>query len=101
MIRAQEEANREQQEIIGRLQDDIKLLKRALFGNRRERFTADDPDQLYLFASNGDSHEDPENSKNEADDKDESNSKRTSRGRKVRIFPEFFPRQRHLIFSAL
>ena len=30
----------EQQEMLDRLQDDMKLLKRALYGNRRERFTA-------------------------------------------------------------
>jgi len=90
----------EQQEIIDRLQDDMKLLKRALFGNRRERFTADDPDQLYLFGgattpnqddSGQDAHE-PEADELEEDVKPP--PKRRSRGRGRRVFPEFFARER-------
>ena len=95
----------EQLEIIGRLQDDMKLLKRALFGNRRERFTADDPDQLYLFG--GDAASNQDDSGQEADEPEEDEPeeeanpprKRRSRGRGRRVFPEFFARERkeHLL----
>ncbi len=46
-----EETITEQAQTIERLQEDNKLLLRALFGSRRERFTADDPEQLLLFAA--------------------------------------------------
>jgi len=85
----------EQQEIIDRLQDDMKLLKRALFGNRRERFTADDPGQLYLFG--GEAALNQDDSDQAGDDSAEgvkSPSKRRSRGRGRRVFPEFFARER-------
>jgi len=98
----------EQLEIIGRLQDDMKLLKRALFGNRRERFMADDPDQLYLFGGDAASNQDDagqeadEPANGPADEPEEEVKpprKRRSRGRGRRVFPEFFARERkeHLL----
>jgi len=99
----------EQQVIIDRLQDDMKLLKRALYGNRRERFTADDPGQMYLFASEGESNEGESNEaespqqdageeikdaeENGSDDDTSPREKRVP-GRGRRVFPEFLPRER-------
>ncbi len=64
LILQQAEINQQQaivitelQEMLARLQDDMKLLKRALYGNRRERFTADAPGQTYLFAGEAESNE--------------------------------------------
>ena len=39
----------EQQETIEQLTADVKLLKRQLYGNRRERFVDETPGQQYLF----------------------------------------------------
>lgn len=77
----------DQQQTIENLVADNALLKRALFGCRRERFT-DDPAQTFLFDTTPDSAE--------GDDEDEQpkqRKKRTSKGRQVRVFPEFLPRE--------
>jgi len=82
----------EQAETIARLQDDNKLLQRALFGPRRERFTADDPKQLLLFAAatlepaaSGDSEP--------GQDEPQPPKKRRGKGRQRRVFSEFLPRE--------
>ncbi len=94
----------EQQVIIDRLQDDMKLLKRALFGNRRERFTTDAPGQTYLFASETESTEaespqegagqEPEDGEASSSDDDTSPGKKRSPGRNRRVFPAFLARER-------
>lgn len=94
----------EQQETLDRLQDDMKLLKRALFGNRRERFTADDPGQMYLFAGETESMETElteegagqefKGGEENGSDGDTSSSEKRLRGRGRRVFPEFLPRER-------
>ena len=81
----------EQQATIDRLVADLALLKRSLFGSRRERYL-DDPLQGVLFesvelpedtqAAPAEGHEQPA----------ESQSRRTSRGRGRRVFPDFLPR---------
>jgi hypothetical protein len=77
----------DQQQTIENLAADNALLKRSLFGCRRERFT-DDPAQTLLF--------DPTSDSPEPDDEDEQpkkKEKRTSKGRQPRVFPEFLPRE--------
>jgi transposase len=77
----------DQQQTIENLAADNALLKRSLFGSRRERFT-DDPAQTLLF--------DPTSDSPEPDDEDEQPKKkeqRTSKGRQPRVFPEFLPRE--------
>jgi transposase len=81
----------EQQATIDRLSTDMALLKRALFGSRRERFRGDDPNQQYLF----DSEElQAETAKPESPgDDQEARPRRTSNGRGRRVFPESLPRK--------
>lgn len=76
----------EQQATIDRLQADLALLKRSLFGSRRERYV-DDPRQGLLFESS-----ELEAEKRQEDADDESRARRTNRGRSRRVFPEFLPR---------
>jgi transposase len=83
----------EQEQTIESLAADNALLKRSLFGSRRERFT-DDPAQTLLFeATTLDSP--PPDDKNEQPP--EEKKKRTSKGRQPRVFPDLLPReeQRH------
>ena len=74
----------DQQQTIENLAADNALLKRSLFGNRRERFT-DDPAQTLLFDATPEPDEEDEQPKNK--------KKRTSKGRQPRVFPEFLPRE--------
>jgi transposase len=81
-----------QQETIDQLAADNRLLKRSLFGSRRERY--EDPGQGLLF--------DLKSLKpDRADDRSDKTSlesngpqqKRTSKGRQRRVFPDFLPRE--------
>ena len=81
----------DQQQTIESLAADNALLKRSLFGCRRERYT--DPAQTLLFdATTSDSAEPDE-------ENEQPKKKRTSKGRQRRVFPEFLPReeQRHYL----
>ena len=84
----------EQEQTIENLAADNVLLKRSLFGSRRERF-ADDPTQTLLFETHSpdspqpDSQQPDEVREPPAEDK----KKRTSKGRQPRVFPEFLPRE--------
>ncbi len=80
----------EQQATIDRLSADMALLKRALFGSRRERFR-DDPDQQYLFESEEVKAEETSPAPNTEEEK--APSSRTSKGRRRRVFPESLPRK--------
>jgi len=80
----------EQQATIDRLSADMALLKRALFGSRRERFR-DDPDQQYLFESEEVKAEETSPAPNMEEEK--APSSRTSKGRRRRVFPESLPRK--------
>lgn len=80
----------EQQATIDRLSADMALLKRALFGSRRERFR-DDPDQQYLFESEEVKTEETAPTANT--EEEETKSRRTSKGRRRRVFPESLPRK--------
>jgi transposase len=75
------------EQTIEHLLADNKLLKRSLFGSRRERY--DDPAQALLFdpASLAPPDEPP------AADAPQPKKKRTSKGRRPRVFPEFLPRE--------
>ncbi len=84
----------EQQMTIDRLVADLALLKRSLFGSRRERYL-DDPRQGVLF----DATQLEESNKPAAQDdgqEPEPNAKprprRSSKGRGRRVFPDFLPR---------
>jgi transposase len=84
----------EQEQTIENLVADNALLKRAMFGSRRERFV-DDPTQKLLFDSA------PLNSapSEGAQEQPPPEKKRTSKGRQARVFPDFLPReeQRHYL----
>ncbi len=82
----------EQAQTIERLQEDNKLLLRALFGSRRERFTADDPEQLLLFAAATLEPAASDDSEEEQD-KPQPPKKRRGKGRQKRVFSEFLPRE--------
>ncbi|MBN2255832.1 MAG: hypothetical protein JW736_08995, partial [Deltaproteobacteria bacterium] len=88
----QDQTIEEQQTTIDRLHADLKLLKRTVFGSRRERYV-DDPQQGFLFDTTEVGGAKKENS---ADQETEQPSipkrRRTSKGRGRRVFPEFFPR---------
>ncbi len=83
----------EQQALLKALQKDVALLKRSLFGHRRERF--EDPNQRLLFdfaelvESDSESHQDASD-----EDEEEENPKPRSRrrGRVRRVIPECLPR---------
>lgn len=79
----------EQEQTIEQLAADNALLKRSLFGSRRERF-ADDPAQKLLFDSTPRDSSQPD----EANVQPPKPKKtRTSKGRQPRVFPDFLPRE--------
>lgn len=84
----------DQQQTIDNLSADNALLKRSLFGSRRERYT-DNPAQGFLFDTTpaDPSELDAEGEKNEKEKK-----KRTSKGRQRRVFPEFLPREEQRLY---
>ena len=79
----------EQEQTIENLAADNVLLKRAMFGSRRERFV-DDPTQKLLFASTPLDAAQPDA---EPEQSPEVKKKRTSKGRQARVFPDFLPRE--------
>ena len=78
----------DQQQTIENLAADNALLKRSLFGCRRERFT-DDPAQTLLFDTTTPDSPEPD----DEDEQPKKKKKRTSKGRQPRVFPEFLPRE--------
>ena len=82
----------EQAETIERLQEDCELMKRSLFGSRRERFMDDDPAQLLLFDATTLEPLPPDNGE-EDQDLPKQRKKRTSKGRQKRVFSEFIRRE--------
>ena len=96
-IEAQQQLLARQQEQLQTLANDNKLLKRALFGNRRERF--DDPLQKTLFDSEWlDSDAPSENASDDQTDSDErsdsASSKKKGGGNRGKIvFPDAMPRK--------
>ena len=98
VIAVQQEQLEAQRELLTKFADEVKLLKRSLFGNRRERFV-DDPRQRTFFESHW-IGPDPDEAKPAADadpspqDSNESSGKRRRRGKRGRIvMPEWLPRK--------
>ncbi|HID22396.1 MAG TPA: hypothetical protein EYP14_08335, partial [Planctomycetaceae bacterium] len=93
-IAEQDQTIAEQQTTIERMTTDIALLKRALFGSRRERFV-NDPRQGFLFDSDElDIAKQPNTEEAETPGTEKNRTRRTSRGRGRRVFPQFLPRTR-------
>jgi len=93
-IAEQDQTIAEQQTTIERMTTDIALLKRALFGSRRERFV-NDPRQGFLFDSDElDIAKQPNTEEAETPETEKKKTRRTSRGRGRRVFPQFLPRTR-------
>lgn len=88
--RQQEAVITQQQETIDQLVAERTLLKRCLFGSRRERFI-DDPRQRYLFDTTEESLDETPSVPEEEPPK--AKPRRTSKGRKRRVFPDFLPRE--------
>lgn len=86
----QEQTIAEQQATIDRLVEDLALLKRALFGSRRERYL-DDPRQGVLFES-AELPEDQQPAAASDEPLTAAKPRRTSKGRGRRVFPDFLPR---------
>jgi transposase len=78
----------DQEQTIEKLAGDNTLLKRSLFGSRRERYT-DDPAQALLFDAQTLDTPKPD----PGDTKPPEPKKRTSKGRQPRVFPDFLPRE--------
>ena len=82
----------DQQETIEQLAADNTLLKRSLFGSRRERY--EDPAQELLFDLKTLQLEAAEGGSDEASlEPNGPQKKRTSKGRQRRVFPDFLPRE--------
>ena len=87
----------QQQATIERLMADMALLKRALFGRRRERFV-DDPRQTFLFdpaqqdAEEARADPGPDDSKPD-EARQDGPPWRKGKGRRRRVFPECLPRK--------
>ncbi len=97
VIARQQETITEQEQTIENLAADNALLKRSLFGSRRERFTGDpDPAQTLLFDATS---LDSPSSEEEIEPATPGKKQRTSQGRRARVFPELLPReeQRHYL----
>ena len=92
MLAETQETLADQQQTIENLAADYALLKRSLFGSRRERFT--DPAQTFLFDTT------PLDSplSSEESQQPEAKKKRTSKGRRRRVFPEFLPREEQRVY---
>jgi len=88
LVARHQETIADQEQALENLAADNALLKRSLFGSRRERF-ADDPAQTLLFEA----APPLESSQPDAQSPAEPKKKRTSKGRQVRVFPDFLPRQ--------
>ena len=99
LVSQQQETIETYHEQLQRAVEQIKLLKKALFSPRRERF-APDPNQQHLFAPQpleGAADEpSPEETSEESSDEEPSPARdRSVQRRKKRIvFPQFLPRQR-------
>ena len=78
----------DQEQTIENLAADNALLKRSLFGSRRERYIDDSAQTLLFDPTTLDSPEPDEENQQPPEGK-----KRTSKGRRPRVFPDFLPRE--------
>jgi transposase len=82
-----------QQQLLDKLTHELALLKRYMFGSRRERFGADDPRQQTLFeVSDAPAGEEPEEDSTEGKTGDEA-PRRQRRGHGRKPLPQFLPRK--------
>jgi transposase len=96
----------QQRELLDKLAHELALMKRWVFGSRRERFGADDPRQKSLFEVS----EQPVDVQDAAEPDDESSEdecsdlrkKKKRRGHGRRPLPQFLPRKRteHIVDGA-
>ncbi len=95
MLAQHQETVADQQQTIENLHADNKLLKRSLFGSRRERYV-NDPAQQLLFDSTVAGEDTPSEQADPPEQDAEQavrQTKRTSQGRRRRVFPDFLPRE--------
>ena len=93
LVAEYQETIADQDQTIANLAADNALLKRALFGSRRERYT--DPTQTFLFDVTTLESPQPDEGDREPS---EVKKKRTSKGRQPRVFPEFLPREEQRLY---
>lgn len=102
LLAEHQETIADQQQTIKNLSADNTLLKRSLFGPRRERFT--DPAQVLLFdaktleAASQPPGKQPTQESSPPKEDQKKKKKRTSKGRQPRVFPEFLPREEEKIY---
>ena len=78
-----------QQQLLDKLTHELALLKRCMFGSRRERFGADDPRQQTLFeVSDAPAGEEPEEDSTEGKTGDEA-PRRQRRGHGRKPLPQY------------
>ena len=89
----------QQRELLDKLTHELALMKRWVFGSRRERFGADDPRQKSLFEVSEQpvvdleaAESEDESEEDESGDSQKRKKKRRGHGR--RPLPQFLPRQR-------
>lgn len=98
LLRVKDEEVRTLQRLAEQLAHEVQLLKRCIFGSRRERFTQD-PNHPLLPGFATQLEQDPPSSVihasgQPAEDAEPAPPKRKSRHRGRRVFPDFLPRQR-------
>jgi transposase len=97
---------KQQQELLDKLTHELALLKRWVFGSRREKFGTDDPRQKSLFEVSEQPVADLLAAESPADEAGESSAdgqkKNKRRGHGRRPLPQFLPRQRveHIVEAA-
>jgi transposase len=88
----------QQRELLDKLTHELALMKRWVFGSRRERFGADDPRQKSLFEVTDQPVADLEAAEREGepldDESDDGRKKKKRHGHGRRPLPQFLPRQR-------
>jgi transposase len=96
----------QQRELLDKLTHELALMKRWMFGSRRERFGADDPRQKSLFEVGEQPGADLEAAESEdessEDECGELRKKKKRRGHGRRPLPQFLPRKRveHVVDGA-
>jgi transposase len=83
----------QQQQRLEKLAHELALLKRAVFGSRRERF-GDDPDQKLLFDVSADQAAEAPAAELDADESADDRPERKRKGHGRRPLPQFLPRKR-------
>jgi len=81
----------QQRELLDKMAHEMALLKRCLFGSRRERFGEDDPRQQLLFGATAALPDDPSGPSTGPVEIEEHSPQRRGHGRKR--LPQFLPRQ--------